>query len=88
MTVINDSPNNLLSKFVKEQMSYVSMSDKYVQLAKMFHNDVYQRALFFSSVYLYDEVWRGDVSRQGGEVDSSLLMRRQLGIILIVQGNA
>lgn len=52
------------------------------------YNDVTRRAMFLSLVYLYDEVWRRDVSRQGSEVDSSLLMRRQLWIVLVVQGDA
>lgn len=41
-------------------------------------------------MYLYNEVGRGDVTREGAEVDphSPLLMGWQLGIILIIQGDA
>lgn len=39
-------------------------------------------------MYLYNEVGRGDVAREGAEVDTPLLMRRQLGIVLVVQGDA
>lgn len=39
-------------------------------------------------MYLYNEVGRGDVAREGAEVDSPLLMGRQLGIVLVVQGDA
>lgn len=40
--------------------------------------------------YLYDEVGRGDVAGEGAEVDpnSSLLMSCQLGIVLVIQGDA
>lgn len=55
---------------------------------KVSHNDIAGGGQFFSLVYLYDEVWRRDVSRQGSEVDSSLLMRRQLRIVLVIQRDA
>lgn len=40
--------------------------------------------------YLYNKIWRGDVPREGAEVDSdsSLLMGCQLGIVLVIQGDA
>lgn len=40
--------------------------------------------------HLYDEIWRRDVPGEGAEVDSNttLLMGCQLGIILIIQGDA
>lgn len=39
--------------------------------------------------YLYNEVWRWDVTRQRAKVDpySPLLMSCKLGIILVIQGN-
>lgn len=41
-------------------------------------------------MYLYNEVGRGDVTREGAEVDphSPLLMGWQLGIIVVIQGDA
>lgn len=41
-------------------------------------------------LYLYNEVGRGDIAREGGEVDSHspLLVGWQLGIVLVIQGDA
>lgn len=55
-------------------LSFIKQQTSYFWLVKVSRNDVTGRTLFFSLVYLYDEVWRRDVSRQGSEVDSSLLM--------------
>lgn len=41
-------------------------------------------------MYLYNEVWRWDVTRERAEVDpySPLLMGCKLGIVLVIQGNS